>query len=742
MQMSGRSTAVVVGVGWFLLSTPTEGGEALQIKGPNGELLVDAHGISLAPAVAACPAIRAKGEPLWAVLVQPDTPPPVAGEPIILTDRGQPVTRAATADGARLTCDALTDGKRTWDIGVTIDIRPNGDAFEITGEIRNDEKGWIVCGVTGPVLHGIRADLAAHPVLLPEGFGRRLDHPPDAGKPAPWKAWENGFEISAHYPSRRGTMQWCAFAGKQGGLYLGCHDATHGAKSFCVRHFPPDKTCGLALKHQIFCPNGGRWSLPPTVILPYEGTWHAAARHYRAWADTVARPIDPPAWARDASGWLLCILKQQNGEVLWDYPSLGKLCDVADARGLDILGLFGWAHGGHDHLYPDYLPDPVMGGEGALRKALKAARHRGKRTILYANGQLQEIGTEFWETRGTALTVIGRDGAPVQLTYHKYRNAPPRHFGLGCLITQGWYDRMLDLAVQAHDLGSDGILYDQLGIFEPMPCYAAGHGHPVPSMVYAPDRVRFIRRIADHMRAIDPEFIVMTEGLHDSVLDSIAMFHGCTFGTFEATPGEILARLNGDSAAPAFPEMFRYTFPEAMSTIRMPTPMMGRAMANYACAYGFRSEIESRYAPDVRYLRENIVPDAAEYAHVISKPNIALMQSVPPGDATRYLKQMIDFQRANADLLWHGRFVDEEGFTLEGQGLVAKGFAGGDRLGVLVWNPGDKPAPFFLTAPGADLESARDPEHGNVEAFGALPAQSVRLVIWKRRPWRPSQGGS
>ena len=70
--------------------------------------------------------------------------------------------------------------------------------------------------------------------------------------------------------------------------------------------------------------------------------------------------------ARNASGWLLCILKQQNGEVMWDYRSLNALCDVADKRGLDMLGLFGWAHGGHDHLYPDYNRTP-MGGERPRR---------------------------------------------------------------------------------------------------------------------------------------------------------------------------------------------------------------------------------------------------------------------------------------------------------------------------------------------------------------------------------------
>jgi len=96
-------------------------------------------------------------------------------------------------------------------------------------------------------------------------------------------------------------------------------------------------------------------------------------------------------------------------------------------------------------------------------------------------------------------------------------------------------------------------------------------------------------------------------------------------------------------------------------------------MANYTCAYGLRFEIESRYAPDVAYLLDNRVPDAADYGDVINR-RISLMQSVPrrgnavpeAGDRLPALKRR---------LLWRGRFIDEEGFTFRGQGLVAKGFA-------------------------------------------------------------------
>lgn len=708
---------------------------ALRIRGANGELTIDAKGISLAPSAAGCPAVRGKGAPAWAVLVQKDAAPPVDTTPVVLKDQGQQGRREALADGIRLSYARLTDGRRTWQIGLTLEIRAKGEAFEVTGTIRNQEPGWIVCGFVGPALAGIEADLATHPLLLPEGFGRRICRAPSGkGKPPrPWREAGGRFEAESTYPGRAGTMQWCALAGPDGGLYLGCHDAEHGAKTFSVRYDPQDKRLGMAIRHEFFCPAGRQWTLPATVLMPYQGDWHAAARYYREWVDAATPVRRTPDWVRNASGWLLCILKQQNGEVLWDYPSLVKLAEVADARGIDILGLFGWAHGGHDHLYPDYFPDPKMGGPQALRRALAEVRRLGKRSIIYANGQLEERGTEFWHRQGKDLAVIKADGTSVQQTWHKYRNAPAYEFDLACLAAQGWYDRMLSLAIQAHELGADGILFDQLGNTPPMACYAAGHGHAVPEMVYAADRVRLLRRIADHMRSVNPDFIVMTEGLHDSVADSISLFHGCVLGVFAASSGELLAGRAAGAVSAPFPEMFRYTYPELMSTMRVPTPMANRLLTNYACLYGFRHEIESRYAPDVSYLRENKVPEASQYDEVISKPDVAMMQATPPAEATRYLKQVIDFQRKNADLLWLGRFTDDEGFTLDGKELLAKSYVSGDRLGIVVWNPTAQPAAVKLRVPGAELVTASEPERDRVEAISPLGPQSVRLLMWKRR---------
>ena len=85
------------------------------------------------------------------------------------------------------------------------------------------------------------------------------------------------------------------------------------------------------------------------------------------------------------------------------------------------------------------------------------------------------------------------------------------------------------------------------------------------------------------MKSVDPEFIVMTEGLHDSVLDS----YRCSrlrHRTFYASADDMAARppLPHDDA---FPKC-SVTFPEVIAQVRVPTPMMDRGMAitRLACA--------------------------------------------------------------------------------------------------------------------------------------------------------------
>lgn len=179
--------------------------------------------------------------------------------------------------------------------------------------------------------------------------------------------------------------------------------------------------------------------------------------------------------------------------------------------------------------------------------------------------------------------------------------------------------------------------------------------------------------------------------------------------------------------------MFRYTFPEVISTVRVPAPMLDRDMVNYTCVFGLRYEIESRYGPDVKYLLEGRVPDIGDYAHVNDKPDVAMMKATPPDEAARYMKEAVEFQRKNADLFWNGRYTDSEGFTAEGRSLVAKGFAAAGEFGVVIWNLAADPlSAFCVEVPGHVLMSASEPGRDRADPFAPLAGNALRLLRWKR----------
>jgi hypothetical protein len=708
--------------------------EAQRITIPAGELRWDEKGFSLSPSWPECPSSSATGVPSWRLILEPAQGSEAKGDVLLESHRQTPPKVAEASNELTLSYPTLTDGKNRLEIALTLTIRGAGDRFEIDGEIQNGTKDWVVKVFRGPVFSGIRTELAKTPLLMPDGFGCRVNRLPSDEKDMwPWRKMGNELTVTAHYPSAAGTMQWFAFAGEAGGLYFGCHDARCQAKALRVSYDPERKTFSAMFQHGFFLRPGERRPVPTMIVKPYQGDWHAAARVYRTWVDSVSKPIERPAWAKTASGWLLAILKQQNGEIIWPYDTLDKLSEIADQRGLDILGLFGWGYGGHDHLYPDYNPCPLMGGEKALREGIKKAHARGKRVILYANGQLMERGTAYWSETGQHLAVTKKDGGTVQEFWHKYQDAPGYHFDIGCNVAKGWRDRLLMLAMQANSLGADGILYDQLGGRGPLPCYAEGHGHPVPAMVYEYDRKEMLREIAEKMKGVNPDFVLMTEGFFDTLLDSIAYFHGYLLGIFKDSADRIACQQREPGMNGIFPEMARYTYPEVACTVRVPSPLMSRSMANYTCAYGWRLEIETRYAPDRDYLLTGHIPKVEDYGTVLDKPDLSLMQSLPAGETAAYMRRVAEFQKRNTPLLMTGTFTDTEGFTCKGAGVVAKGYKAGDLLGVVLWNTSDKSAAFTLRVPEAECVSASEPEQGTIEAFSPLAPQTLRLIVWKRR---------
>ncbi len=596
----------------------------------------------------------------------------------------------------------LTDIPTTVSAEFTIEIK--NDAFHFSGNLSSSSEDWIIKSVDYPKLPKITIGEDKAAIYWSDGLGLRFNNPTEFGN-----------ERTLDYPSRSATMPWYTLNSGNFGIYVGVHDSTQHTTNITLSRIENANDFETAINTPI---NVKEYIMPEFVVKLYEGSWHDAAKYYRSWYDENFQVAKGPDWVISDTGWLLAILKQQNGNVMWPYRDIDKLCDLAEKFNLTTIGLFGWAIGGHDRLYPNYLPDPLMGGEKELKEAIKRAHARGIKIVIYANGKLIDTSTDYYKYRGIETIAFGADKKPRMSFYVKHNNLSPVIFTLACAGSELWRETMHDLALQAHSLGADGILYDQIGVYSPELCYSTYHDHE-PGQSDSPFRLQMMREIREDLKERNPDFIVMTEASNNSVLREIDYTHGV-----------------GAGYAPsynAFPDMYRYTFPELMATQRNPNPLITITDANFSLLYGLKHEVETRYTADVEYLLNGITPTADSYSIVNSPPDIGKMKSMTMEESSKYVHSLIDFENTHGKFLRHGKFVSDEGIIIEGEDVIARGFACGDELGVVVWNQNEtEERSFKISVLGYNFKNSHEPTESHVKRNSKMKPNSVRLMIFKK----------
>lgn len=650
----------------------------------------------------------------WEVEVQQSTLPPTIGARQVVSSKGLIPTREELAHGSRFTYARLGEKEPFINMHLVIEVQRRGENLCCSATINNNDAAWMVRTFTFPLLDGIATGNAS--LLWPHGLGQRFKNLSTFGC------------RRLMYPSCLATMPWFALAEANGGLYLGSHDPAMSARTIEATYTPATQSLSIGITHLPFCAPAQSWAAPEFILASYQGSWETAAHRYRSWYETVAKLSQPSAWAQNSTGWLLAILKQQNGDVMWDYRiGIDHLCDIAETLGLDTIGLFGWAHGGHDSLYPDYIPDPLLGGAQALKTALARTRQRGIRTILYANGMIMDTSTDFYRYQGNDAILHTETSEPSLHAIRKFFSATPVTFAMACPGAETWRRQMRTLAEQANALGADGILFDQLGVYPPMNCFANNHRHATPATAFTIERASMIQDIATWMQTRNPDFIIMTEGIYDTLLNGISYAHGwgCGFATTEA-------RHHMFDSEGSFPSLFRVTFPELPMTQRYPNPVLDRHQANFAAVHGLRHELEIRYQADVRYLTTGQLPTSADYAENVFPPDIDLLRQTDPTSARDYLRTLTIFERRYAAFLWQGRFLAQQGFTLDNASLLANAYLAGNQLAVCVWNPTDIAQACPLSVPEYTMTECSEPEMLVADSESHLPAETIRLYLFER----------
>ena len=546
----------------------------------------------------------------------------------------------------RLHCESVRVHGEAVQIAVTASVHLEGDATRWRLEVQNHSADVVVRECHFPLVGGLQLKPGQAMVWSRWGGERFADVRRELQQPKLYFASEHLFtQMAIGYPGATASTNCYAFCDEAEGLYVGCHQNSDEFTEHQVRLYGDALECGMVRYPHL--ERGQRAGLCDFVLAPYAGTWHEAARRYRSWADSWFRPPDPPDWVRRLKGFQRIILKHQYGEIHYRYDDLPRIHADGVAAGLDAYLMFGWQKGGMDNNYPEYVPDPDLGGEQALKQGIAAFNDAGGKVFLYSNARLIDAASDYYRKTGHQISIKDHLGIEIR-EFYRFRgrgnfagNFANRTFVKACPSSEQWYQLLCRIADRAFEHGCGSVFYDQMGSGE-YPCCDPSHGHPVPWMHTAGAKVGILQKLRAHVKERDPEMGIGIELLSDRAAQHADYIHSQW----------------GAAGPTGFIDWFRYTFPEIVLTdreIRDEVDMERKV--NHCLLKGLRTDAEV-------YRCRRTVAATPRYAAYL-------------GEANRLRDKY-------ADLILVGRYCDTERFTIENPAIQARAFVADNRLAVVL----------------------------------------------------------
>jgi hypothetical protein len=383
--------------------------------------------------------------------------------------------------------------------------------------------------------------------------------------------------FSQDYPGM--VMPWWEIfdAAHDSGLYLGYHDKTFRYSTFHTYLFPdaaggtdawltPEQAAGapvgLVFSHvrYPFIKSGEVFDTGEFIIRAHQGDWHQGSLFYRKWF-LEHFPFDKSgSWLRRQSSWFSSIIYQPEDRIVADYKTYDQWAKDAEEYGIKCHELIGWNKGGLERDYPEYYPEPKLGGWEGYRALLGSIKSRGTRCLTFVNYNiLDSAGEEYkrdlkaytrqdqfgttpnWMAWGES-TLLARDGLSVH-----------RHV-LGSVVPP-LQDLLEKRFLQLVEAGADGFQIDKI-VAGSLPDWNPLNTRK-PDEALCEGLVEGIGRILAKCQKVNPEFRLASEAGLDRMIPYVDVY-------YRATTGCTISPL-------------RYVFPEwtAVQHVSMPRDFRG-----------------------------------------------------------------------------------------------------------------------------------------------------------------------
>ena len=593
------------------------------------------------------------------------------------------------------------------DLTLTVALEDGGVRFGST--VTNNEKGTIIRELQYPLVGNMSLP-KGHKLLTTHTGGQVHDDALDLivnvnPKTLYMKPDQYFRQYDLQYP-RHAASNCYAFFGEEDGLYFGSHDESlqqtwHGLRAYPSAPNQFDQLeAGFYRYPNAMC--GDTWSNNTSIVKPYMGSWTETSRIYREWINTWWDKKDVPQWVKEMTGWQRIIFKHQYGEYLRKYTDLpGRINDCGESVGCNTVLAFGWWSDGMDNGYPNYYIDETQGGEAAWKQAIADYREKGNRLVLYYNGRLVDRESD-WYLHGNGKKATNKDNTGAEFAEHyKFTGEgttlgyyDTRTFSIANMANREWRDMLVKWADRAMAYGADAVFYDQLGVAEEFPNWDNTGEFPVQDIYTGRYKADALKEIRDHIKAINPEFCLGTEWLSDCTSQFCDFVH---IVEFTAEPY-------------SFPEWFKYTFPEVIWSDRCVRDDMDiERRVNNTLLKGLVNDIEI-------FRCRGLIDETPHYQQYLAQIN-AIRHKYPEL------------------LLGAGRFVHMDGFSVSSDEIIARGYAGGDRLAIVVTTLNAEGAKGKLSVPGykfVEYESIGSPNVSGNGSKLALNQNDIAVLIFER----------
>lgn len=413
-------------------------------------------------------------------------------------------------------------------VRVTVDLPPDSGIAQWRIFVENHSDYWGLTRVAFPLVNGFPAP-GAYDVARPtfaEG-GQLL------------RKWNE--RVTGRHPSGGWPMQFCALSRGRDSVYLGTRDPDGRAKNFDIE---PGKQTSVIHHPENLSEAGSDW--PDTYAVEfgvYQGSWVAAAHHYRKWAlkqkwagagKLSQRRV--PALMKNAAFWVC-------ESWLWKDPPKGEAPSTnmaewvqdqnaakgaqADPKELnaplvaaqELMGVptaihwYNWHQTRFDNLYPHFLP-----AKNGFRERVKELVARGILVMPYINGSSADMNIADWEKFAPHAIVDEAGG----LRPHLYSEAAGRLLGMcpSQLFWQGTIARLVERLVSEE--GVNGVYVDQISAMEHEMCFNRTHGHPLGGGRYWVDGNReLLRKVKNVAERAGREVTITSEGADEVFLDLV-----------------------------------------------------------------------------------------------------------------------------------------------------------------------------------------------------------------------------